>query len=225
MASTYLVTGANRGIGLEFARQLTFRGDRVIATARDPEKAADLKATGATVWPLDVADAASIASLSKRVAETPIDVLINNAGVSSASKSITTLDGEELARVFRVNSTGPMLVAKAVLQALKSGQRKTVLSITSQLGSIANNTGGSSYAYRASKAALNMLNRSLAAELKGDGFTCVVAHPGWVQTDMGGKEAPLAPQESVRALVVLLDRLTTADTGKFFNYDGKELPW
>src|SRR3569832_1374902 len=122
MPSTYLVTGANRGIGLEFARQLTFRGDRVIATARDPEKATDLKGTGATVWPLDVTDAASIATLTKRLADSPIDVLINIAGVSSTSKSITSLGDEELVRVFRVNSIGPVVVAKAALQALRGGK-------------------------------------------------------------------------------------------------------
>src|SRR5437870_3048800 len=154
MPHTYLITGANRGLGLEFARELSARGDQILATAREPEKSTDLARLVHGMLPLDLADAASIAKLSGLVGDRAIDVLINNAGVSSDSKSIEKLDGAELQRAFTINSIGPMLVTKALLKNLRAGSRKTVFNITSQLGSIANNKGGSTYGYRASKAAL-----------------------------------------------------------------------
>src|SRR5262245_1060060 len=157
MPSTFLITGANRGLGLEFARQLAARNDQILATARQPEKATDLARLVHDVIPLDVLDAASIEGLGARAGDRPIDVLINNAGVSSDSRSIGTLMAEELQRVFAINSTGPMLVTRALLKNLRAGTRKTVVNITSLLGSIGNNKGGSSYGYRASKAALNQL--------------------------------------------------------------------
>jgi NAD(P)-dependent dehydrogenase (short-subunit alcohol dehydrogenase family) len=223
--ATYLITGANRGLGLEFARQLAQKNHTILGTAREPAKALDLARVAHQVIPLDVADAVSIAALRDHVKDRPIDVLINNAGVSSDSKSIETLNPAELDRVFRINAFGPLLVAKALLSNLKAAERKLIFNITSQLGSIANNKGGSSYGYRGSKAALNMLTRSLANELRPAGFTCIVAHPGWVQTDMGGPNATLTPEESVKGLLALADRLKPDDTGKFFNYDGGELPW
>jgi NAD(P)-dependent dehydrogenase (short-subunit alcohol dehydrogenase family) len=223
--ATYLITGANRGLGLEFARQLAARNQTVLGTARKPDEALDLARLAHQVIPLDVADPESIASLRDQLKDRPIDVLINNAGVSSESKSIEMLEATELERVFMINSFGPLLVTRAVLPNLRAGERKLVFNITSQLGSIAKNNGGSSYGYRGSKAALNMLTRSLANELRPAGFTCIVAHPGWVQTDMGGPNATLTPQESVKALLALAERLTPEDTGKFFNYDGESLPW
>jgi len=225
MPTTYLITGANRGLGLEFARQLSTRGDRILATARDPDKATDLARLVHQVIPLDVADEKSIEGLAEHVRDQPIDVLINNAGISSETKSITTLTAADLQKVFLVNSTGPMLVTKALLKNLRAGERKTVFNITSQLGSITNNRGGSSYGYRASKTALNMLTVSLSNELKGEGFTCVMVHPGWVRTDMGGENATLSPEESIGAMLKLMDGLKPADTGKFYSYDGKPLPW
>src|SRR5690606_22411454 len=137
----------------------------------------------------------------------PIDVLINNAGVSSAGKKLESLDAAELQHVMMVNAIAPVLVARALLPNLRAGRRRLIVNITSQLGSIANNTGGSSYGYRASKAALNMLTRSMANELRGEGFTCIAVHPGWVKTDMGGEEAPLAPEESARDLLALIGRV------------------
>src|SRR5262249_36629772 len=154
---------------------------------------------------LDVADPASIERLTDHVKDRTIDVLINNAGVSSKSNSVEKLDPEDLHQAFAVNAIGPMLVTRALLKNLRAGQRKTVFNITSQLGSIANNRGGSSYGYRGSKAALNMMTVCLANELRKDGFTCVVAHPGWVQTDMGGPNAPIKPEESIAALLKPID--------------------
>lgn len=220
-----VITGGNRGIGLELTRQAIARGHSVIATARKPEEATDLRATGARVLTLDVADEGSIAAFGKSLAEEAIDVLINNAGVSSTSKTLADLTQEELLRVFKINSVGPLLVCKALMPPLRRGRRKFILQITSQLGSIANNTGGSSYGYRASKSALNQLNRSLAAELKGEGFTCIAAHPGWVQTDMGGPNAPLTPVQSAEHLLKIVLDSGPEKNGAFLNYDGSVMSW
>jgi len=226
VAKTFLVTGASRGLGLEFARQLTARGDSVIATVRNPDRAGDLaRMKGVRVVALDAADPRSIDRLREAVGPAPIDVLINNAGVSSTSKNIATLDPAELQSVFMVNSIAPMLVTKSLLANLRAGARKTVIQITSQLGSIAKNTGGSTYAYRASKAALNQLNRSLANELGPDGFTCIALHPGWVRTDMGGPRGELAVDESIRHMLRTIDALTPAKNGAFLSYDGSPIPW
>ncbi|MFO0834240.1 MAG: SDR family oxidoreductase [Phycisphaerales bacterium] len=225
MPTTSLVTGATRGIGLEFARQLSERGDVVLATARDPKNAGELTSFRLSIGGLDVSDPISIEGLTEALAGRPIDVLINNAGVGSPTKSINDCTADELQRVFMINSVAPILVAKAVLPSLRLGKRKLIVNISSQLASITNNTGGSSYAYRASKAALNQLNKSLANELGPEGFTCVVVHPGWVRTDMGGPSAPILPPDSVKMLLKLIDGLTPADNGKFFNNDGTVLPW
>ncbi len=230
MSSTYLVTGANRGLGLEFAKQLAARGDSVIATTRSASKASELNRLGpkVRVVELDVGDARSISGLSDRlgaIGTGPIDVLINNAGVSSTSKSVAQLDVAEMERVFMVNAIAPMLVAQAALPMLRAGRRKLIVQITSQLGSIANNTGGSTYAYRGSKAALNQLNRSLANELGPEGFTCLAMHPGWVRTDMGGPSAHLSPEESVASMLRTIDGADQKHNGRFVNYDGTDLPW
>lgn len=225
MASTYLVTGSNRGLGLEFVKQLSARGDVVIGTVRDVAKAKEEPEHAATLVPLELSDPASIDGLSAQVGDRAVDVLINNAGVSSDSRTLADTRMEELQRVFAVNSFAPILVTKALLPNLRKGTRKLVVTVSSQLGSITNNSGGSSYAYRGSKAAVNMLTVSMHHELKGDGISCVVVHPGWVQTDMGGPNAPLKPDESVAHLIKLIDKLTTGDSGKFFNYDGSILPW
>lgn len=224
---TYLITGANRGLGLEFARQLSTRGkDTVIlGTAREPDKATDLARLVHEVLPLDVADPESHRALADRLGDRPVDVLLNNAGVSSDAKTLESLTMEELRRVFAVNAFAPLLITKAILKNLRAGGGKLVFNITSQLGSIANNTGGSSYPYRASKTALNQLTVSLANELRGEGFTCVMVHPGWVKTDMGGPNATLTPEQSIGGMLTLMDGLKPADSGKFFDYSGKILPW
>ncbi len=225
MAQTYLITGANRGIGLEYATQVRARGDTVIATCRDATKAAELKATGAEVTELDVTSEQSIADLGKFLGERAIDVLINNAGVSSTSKSLADCTQEELARVLLINSIAPILVTKAVLPALKKGTGKLIVHISSQLGSIANNSGGSSYGYRASKAALNQFNRSLSAEFAPLGFHTLCMHPGWVRTDMGGPNATLSTEESVKSMLAVLAKAREVASGSFLNFDGKPLPW
>jgi NAD(P)-dependent dehydrogenase (short-subunit alcohol dehydrogenase family) len=225
MAHTFLVTGSNRGLGLEFVKQLSARGDIVIGTARDVAKAGEDADHAASIVPLELSDPASIEALPTHVGDRAIDVLINNAGVSSDTNALAKVRMDEMQRVFTINSFAPVLVAKALLPNLRKGKRKLIVTVSSQLGSITNNSGGSSYAYRGSKAAVNMLTVSLHHELKGEGFACVVVHPGWVQTDMGGPNAPLKPDQSVASLIALIDKLVAGDSGKFFNYDGTTLPW
>jgi NAD(P)-dependent dehydrogenase (short-subunit alcohol dehydrogenase family) len=228
MAQRILITGASRGIGLEFTRRLLDRGDTVVAAVRDPEGATGLKALARpalSLVRLDVADPESIAGLGSRIGSSPIDVLINNAGITSDSKTLASLDAGELTRAFTVNAISPMLVTKAVINQLRAGKSKTVVQITSVLASIERNTGGSSYGYRASKSALNQFNRSLANELRPEGFTCVAIHPGWVRTDMGGPKADLSVEESVESMLRTIGSLTAAKSGEYLNYDGAPIPW
>lgn len=225
MPTTWLITGASRGIGLEFVRQLAARGERVLATARDPAKAPELARLAAAVLPMEATDDRSVLALRDRLEGQAVDVLVNNAGVSSQTKNLAELTSESLLGVLHVNAAAPMVVTRAALPALRRGQRKLVVNISSQLGSITNNSGGSTYGYRASKAALNMLTVCAANELRGEGFTCVAFHPGWVRTDMGGPEAPLTPERSVSSMLSAFDRLGPADSGRFLNYDGSPLPW
>ena len=220
-----LVTGANRGIGLELARCMVARGDVVIGTARHPSEATALAHLGVTVVPLDVSDPASIDALGAAMAGRPVDLLVNNAGVSSESKTLASCTATELARILAVNATGPVLVARALMPSLEASSRRAIVNVSSQLGSIRNNSGGSSYGYRASKAALNMLTTCMANELRPKGFTCVTMHPGWVRTRMGGDQAPLLAPDAAARILATIDGLGPPDSGTFIDLDGKPLPW
>jgi NAD(P)-dependent dehydrogenase (short-subunit alcohol dehydrogenase family) len=222
---TYVVTGANRGIGIAFAKTLSERGDHVIATARHPESARELARLGVRVESLDVAEDESVAQFGRRLAGEPIDVLINNAGIGEAGPGLDRLKTRDLQQTYRVNAIGPVAVAQALLPNLRAGRRRLLVNMSSGLGSISRNEEGGWYAYRASKAALNQSTRTMAAELRNEGFTCVVVCPGWVQTEMGGHGAPISPEESVTAILRLIDRLTPSNTGRFFDRHGKEVPW
>jgi NAD(P)-dependent dehydrogenase (short-subunit alcohol dehydrogenase family) len=225
MPTTTLVTGANRGLGLEFVRQLRARGERVFATARSPKDAADLRALTPDVLALDVSSESSIESLAAALKGQPIDVLINNAGVIGDDPSITQLKMSEFQRVFSANVFGPALVARALKPNLDAGGRKLIANISSTLGSIASSTHGFSWSYRSSKAALNMLSVAMHNELSPGGYTCVSFCPGWNKTDMGGKDAPLDPKESIRSLIAVIDTLSPSDSGKFLSHVGKPIPW
>lgn len=222
---TVLITGANRGLGLEFARQYAADGWQVIGTARRPDSADDLNALGVKVLQLDVADAASVEALAATLEGHSIDLLINNAGIFPRVSTLAEVDFDDVERTYAVNTVGPMRVTRALLPNLRLGSTRQVVSITSGLGSIENNTNGRFYGYRESKAALNMFNRSLSVELKDDGFTCVVMSPGWVQTDMGGPNANLKPEESITGMKKVIDSLTPEDTGTYRNWDGGTIPW
>jgi NAD(P)-dependent dehydrogenase (short-subunit alcohol dehydrogenase family) len=222
---TVLITGANRGLGLEFAKQYSQDGWEVIGTARKPDAATELNALEVRVMQLDVADPGSIERLAKKLQEQPIDLLINNAGIFPRVDTLAEVDFDDVTRTLEVNTVGPMRVTRALLDNLRAGKAKQIVSITSGLGSIANNQSGRYYGYRESKAALNMFTRSIAAELRDDGFICIVMNPGWVQTDMGGPQAPLEAPESIRGMRAVIDKLTRADTGTFWQHDGTQLPW
>ena len=223
---TVLVTGANRGLGLEFARQYRDAGWNVIGTARDPDDAEELKGLSVRVEKLDVADAASVKALAEELEGLPIDLLINNAGVSSVDAGrLQDVELDDYERVLQVNAIGPVRVTQALLPNLRAGKGKQVVSISSQLGSIDGNTRGGFYAYRESKAALVMFMRTLAAELKEEGFICIAMSPGWVKTDMGGPNAPLSPEESIRGMREVIQGLKPEDAGKHWLYDGTIVPW
>jgi NAD(P)-dependent dehydrogenase (short-subunit alcohol dehydrogenase family) len=224
-ASTVLITGANRGIGLEFARQYQAKGYEVIATARRPEEAKELKSLKVRVEPLDVTDPQSVSALSKKLAGHPIDLLINNAGVLlDRDSSLETLDFDDLTYSFAVNAAGPMRMSQALLPNMRAGKLKRIVHISSQMGSIQNNSGGS-YTYRASKAALNQLNKTMSMELGKEGFVSVVMHPGWVRTDMGGSMATYTPEQSARAMIGVIDKFDNRSNGRFVDLHGNELPW
>jgi len=225
MAQTCIVTGANRGIGLELARQLSARGDTVIATARNPESAADLNKLGVPVEPLDVESPKSIAAFAKKLKGTAVDLLIHNAAVGVAGPAVEKVAAEDVERHFRVNALGPLLLTQALLPILRAGDRKRVVAISSGLGSIEENSSGGWVAYRISKTALHQVMRTLSAELSEDGMSFVLISPGWVRTHMGGQGAPLSPEDSVRSVLKVIDRLTPKDSGKFFSERGREIAW
>ncbi|MGE0152500.1 MAG: SDR family oxidoreductase [Reyranellaceae bacterium] len=224
---TVLITGASRGIGLEFVRQYAAAGWKVLACCRQPGTAGDLnKVTGdVSLFALDVDDDANIAGLAQQLKSVPVDVLINNAGISRPeANTLGEVSSEAWLQVFRTNTVAPLKIAEAFLPNLEAGKDKKLIAITSRLGSIALNEGGR-YAYRSSKAALNSAWKSLAGDVAGKGMICVVFHPGWVQTDMGGKSAPVTPKQSVTGMIQVIASLARKDNGTFRNFDGDTLPW
>ncbi len=224
--TTILITGANRGIGLEFVTQYAAEGADIIACCREPAKAEALRAIKGKVrvMALDVADARSVAALKDALGDTPIDILINNAGVGSRDSAKGLIDSDAWLKIFAVNSVAPVAVASALHGNLKAGHDKKLVTITSQLGSIANH-GGGAFPYHASKAAVNSFMVGLAKAWAADGIAVGIFHPGWVQTDMGGAGAPVTPAQSVTGLRARIAELNTANSGAFRDYAGKALPW
>jgi len=227
-----LITGANRGIGLEFARQYATDGWRVYACCRDPENAHDLQALkkspglNVSLHDMDIDDHAAIDAVAAELAGEEIDILINNAGVSgNRAAGIGTMDYQSLTDTLHTNALGPMKVTEAFAENVADSYLKLVVMVSSRMGSVADTTSGGSLIYRTSKAALNMIMKCLALELKLKGLTLVAVHPGWVRTDMGGDAATLTAAESVAAMRTLFYQLRITDSGKFYNYDGLELPW
>ena len=226
------MTGANRGIGLELVRQLAARGDAVHATARAPEQAAALRALAeesgglVSIHPLDVTDAASVAAFAGALGDVPVDLLVNNAGVyGGARQHLGDIDFADALRTYEVNALGALRVTTAVLPNLRRAEGAKIISVTSGMGSIAENRSGSFYAYRMSKAALNMMARTLAADLRGAGIASAVINPGWVRTDMGGPSAPTPVEESVRGMLREIDAFTVERTGAFLDWLGRPYPW
>lgn len=226
-----VVTGASRGIGLEWVTQLVARGDRVTACCRDPAGASALRALASTaparssVLALNVDDPASIAALPAAVGPDPVDVLINNAGILLEDGGWGSVAPEPLLASFRTNAMGPLLITQALTAHLQRGTAPVVMNVTSALGSIASRDSFYRPAYGMSKAALNMATVQMAHALRSSGIAVVCVHPGWVQTDMGGTRAPLDVVTSVRGLMGVLDSATLASSGNFFAWDGSALPW
>jgi NAD(P)-dependent dehydrogenase (short-subunit alcohol dehydrogenase family) len=230
---TVLITGANRGIGLEFCRQYASDGWRIIACSRNPEnsdalnKLADQYQDQIQLQPLDVADHLQIDGLAQTLANESIDLLINNAGIYPVSdnRGFGHSDYAEWGKAFRINTMAPLKMAESFVAQIARSQHKTIVTITSKMGSIADNGSGGSYLYRSSKVAVNMVVKSLAIDLKPSGITAVVFHPGWVKTDMGGPNAMISSAQSVTGMRQVISKLTLADSGKFFGYDGQVIPW
>jgi len=228
-----LVTGANRGIGLELVRQLRDRGDEVEACARKPAEAPELAALAGDrvrLHPLDVTDPASVRALASSLGDAALDLVFNVAGANgSDGRSLGQLADDlalrDVAATFDINAAGALRVAVALLPHVRRGTAGKLVHISSTLGSIGDNTSGGFYAYRMSKAALNMMSRSLAADLRGDGITSIVINPGWVQTDMGGPGATTPAADSVAAILREVDRATLADSGEFLNWRGNRIGW
>jgi NAD(P)-dependent dehydrogenase (short-subunit alcohol dehydrogenase family) len=222
-----LITGANRGLGLEFARQYGAAGWRVYAACREPAAAAALAALPGEIsrHRLDVTDAGEIAGLAADLAGAPLDVLINNAGINYDNGEFGDSDDDTWLHTLRVNTIAPLHVAEGLIDNLLSGRRKMIVNLSSKMASIAENASGGDYSYRTSKAALNMLARGMANDLRGRGVIVVVISPGWVQTDMGGPSASLPAAESIAGMRAMVERLTLADSGSFLDWQGRVLPW
>ena len=225
--STVLITGANRGIGLEFARQYAEAGYRVHAACRAPGSADALAAlgNGVTLHALDVTDHGRIEALAAGLKNEAIDIVINNAGIYGDQQELGKIDYAAWEEVMRVNTLAPLKMAECFLPHLEAGKMKMIASITSRMGSIADNNAGGVYIYRSSKAALNAAARSLALDLAPRGITVIVFHPGWVKTDMGGAGALIDAETSVSGMRAVIAGAGPKVTGRFFDYDGAEVPW
>jgi len=225
-AETVLITGANRGIGLALAQQFEQAGYDVIGTARKPDKAKQLIALGVRLEQLDVGDPNSVSAMAKRLEGLEIDILINNAGIAGHSTdAFAELDIEKLDTVYNINSLGPLRVTQALLPNLDASEGKQVANISSMMGSMELNTWGCCLGYRGSKAALNSFNKTLSMELGKREFVFVVLHPGYVKTDMNKGSGNITTSESAAGLFKVISQLKAEDNGKFYDYQGKAMPW
>lgn len=237
---TILITGANRGLGLEFARQYANDGWRVLACARAPGTAVELNEVAGrpdgkvTVHALDVTDHAQIEALARELKGMPIDVLLNSAAVmgreSFATKGLAVqrfgeIDYADWEHTLRVNVLGPMKVAEAFVENVAASEQKKIVTLTSMVGSMGQNTVGGLYCYRSSKAAANCIMKSMAIDLKARGIIAAPLHPGWVRTAIGGPRGELDVPTSVAGVRKVIASLTLARAGRFLQWDGRELPW
>ena len=226
--ATVLITGASRGLGLEFCKQYADEGWQVLACCRNPEtadKLADIPQV--RVFPLDVSDFAQIDKLAAQLQDTAIDVLINNAGIygDRPGRGFGQLDYAAWTQTLTINTQAPVKMAEAFLPHLQRGDKKLLVSISSQMGSIADNGSGGSIVYRTSKAALNAAMKSIAIDLADQSIGVLVLHPGWVKTDMGGPNALIDSHISVTGMRQVIAQFTLAQSGSFLKYDGSSLPW
>ncbi|MDO9169924.1 MAG: SDR family oxidoreductase [Methylobacter sp.] len=230
--ATVLITGANRGLGLEFCRQYATDGWHVIACSRNPDDAFDLNNLASChsniqLEQLDVSKFEQIDALSRKLSDCGIDVLINNAGIygDKQSDGFGQLDYQAWIKSLVVNTQAPVKMAAAFLGQIKHSDKKLVVNISSLMGSIADNIGGGSILYRSSKAALNAAMKSLAIELKDQSVGVLIFHPGWVKTDMGGPNGLINAEESVSGMRALIENFSLDQSGSFVKYDGTPMPW
>lgn len=219
--TTTVITGANRGIGLELVRQTAARGDTVIAVCRKPS--AELEALNVKIESgIDVSVQEDVEELTRRLADTPIDLLINNAGILSR-QSLDSLDFDAIRRQFEVNSLGPLRVTAALRPQFKDGAKIAI--VTSRMGSLADNTSGGHYGYRMSKAAVNMAGVSLARDLRERDISVILLHPGFVRTDMTNQNGDVEPADAAAGLLKRIDELSLQTSGTWRHANGDELPW
>jgi NAD(P)-dependent dehydrogenase (short-subunit alcohol dehydrogenase family) len=228
-----LITGANRGLGLELVRLYAARGARVFAGCRSPQQAAELNDFSThyprqiDILPLEITDTESLEQCVRQVHSEvdALDVLINNAAINAEGETLRTFDAEKAAQQWTVNAIGQVLVAQKFLDLLKAGTNPKIINITSEAGSISTMNHFRGYYYFGSKAAINMFSRSMAWDPDTAGIITIALHPGWVRTDMGGSNADLSVTESAEGILKVIDNLTPEDNGKFYTWDGKEYPW
>lgn len=237
---TVLITGANRGLGLEFARQYAADGWRVVACARRPAEATELsdlaRESGGqvTIHELDVDEHWQVEALARQLQGLPIDVLVNNAGVMGretfaekglATQSFGRTDYEDWLRTLRINVLGPMKMAETLVENVAASEQKKIVTLTSVVGSVGQSSFGGLYAYRSSKSAANAVMKAMSVDLKKRGIIALPMHPGWVRTAIGGPRGELDVTTSVSGLRRVIAALTPADAGRFLQWDGRELPW
>ena len=225
--STVMITGANRGLGLEFARQYAADGWHVIATCRRPDEAAQLNAIeNCDVYGVDVTDFEAVTNLAQHLDGTAIDVLINNAGVYGPNGDmLNNVNFDAWPDVLKTNAMAPLHMSQCFIPHVAKGEHKCIAALSSKMGSMTDNTSGGSYIYRSSKAALNAVFKSLSHDLSEFGINAIILHPGWVRTDMGGPNGLIDAPESVSGLRQVIAKVSPENSGCFFNYDGTLIDW
>jgi NAD(P)-dependent dehydrogenase (short-subunit alcohol dehydrogenase family) len=229
---TILITGASRGIGLALAKEFADRGWRVIACCRRPEAAKELREAAARetahlrIEKLDVTDPDQVLALASRLRHDTFDILFNNAGWGGPDhQDFGQFDESAWLEAFKVNAMAPLRMAESFIEQVAGSRGRIIATMGSVMGSISDNSSGGYYIYRSTKAAVHMVMKNLAIDLKGRGIIAVVFHPGWVRTEMGGANAPLTPEESAAGLYQVLTSLNNSDNGKFLDYQGRERSW
>ena len=226
-----LITGTNRGIGLEFVKHYLKNNEKVIATCRNKNSAKDLlelknTTSNLSLVELDVSNPNSINEFASKITDQPIDTFINNAGVfGPRNNEFGNFNAKEWLDVFNINTIAPLLITQKILKNLRLGKNKKLVFISSKVGSIEENTGGGMYIYRSSKTALNQVIKSLSIDFKDENFIAAALHPGWVQTGMGGPNALIDTKTSVKGMAKVIDNLVLKNSGRFYNYDGSSIPW
>ena len=226
-----VITGANRGLGLGFVKNYLAKNVNVVSTTRDLKRSKELLAikerfpNNLEIFELDLLKESAGYTVANFLGDRPIDILIINAGVGSNNQYLQAVSPKPWMEVLKVNLIAPLMVTQSIIDNVKKGSDKKIYFLSSQLGSIADNTSGGMYIYRSSKTGLNQVVKSLSVDLKPQGITVVSLHPGWVKTDMGGPNAPVSIDESIEGMMNVIETTNINDSGRFLNFDGKELPW